>query len=244
MNWSRLLLAANIVGALLIWLGRNEWSHRYIRVVTRRISHLNPWFRTNQLLQALLAEVKDSSGRPLREALEHLGQGLDVVQATLAMIHVRQRMYDRLLDNATITTDADGRLTWASEGFLVMTGCTLDEIKGDGWISAIHQADRHMVAEEWRSAVNDGRDFVLTYRYRATAARAEVTVEAHAYAARVLSSQAPVGWVAIVRPAIENAASGPVELIEPRVTAARLRMDQEMRCYHPETGGSTTDGGR
>lgn len=241
MNWSRLLLTANIVGALLIWLGRNEWSYRYIHAVGRRISRLNPWFRTNQLLQALLAEVKDSSGRPLREALEHLGQGLDVVQATLAMIHVRQRMYDRLLDNATITTDADGRLTWASEGFMKMTGCTLDEIKGDGWISALHQDDRHMVVEEWRSAVEDGRDFVLTYRYRATAARGEITVEAHAYAARAVAARAPVGWVAIVRPAIENAASGPVELIEPRVTAARLRMDQEQRCYRPETGTRDRD---
>lgn len=236
MDWPRLLLTANITGAVLIWLGRNDWSHRYIKAAGRRLRQFSPWHRTNQLLQALLAEVKDSSGRPLREALEHLGKGLDTVQATLAMIHVRQRMYDRLLDNATITTDADGHLTWASQGFLDLTGCTVEDVQGDGWISAIHQDDRRMVVDEWRHAVADGRDFVLSYRYRATAERGEIRVEAHAYAARAVLSQPPVGWVAIVRQVAQNQSTGAVEPVEPRIVAARLRMDRERRRYHPATG--------
>lgn len=237
MNWAHLLLAANITGAVLLWLGRNEWSYRYFRALGRQLCKLNPWYRTNRLLQALLAEVKDSSGRPLREALEHLGQGLDTVQATLAMIHVRQRMFDRLLDNATITADADGQLTWASQGFLDLTGCTMEDVRGDGWISAIHQDDRRMVVSEWRQAVEDGRDFVLVYRYRANAERGEIKVEAHAYAARAAATQPPVGWVAIVREVAANSATGVMEIVEPRIKAARLRLDQERRCYKPADGG-------
>lgn len=239
MTWARLLLTANILVGVAFWLGRNEWSHRYIRAVTRQLAQLNPWHRTNQLLQALLAEVKDSSGRPLREALEHLGQGLDVVQATLAMIHVRQRMYDRLLDNATITTDEKGKLTWASQGFLQMCGCTLEEVQNDGWIASIHQDDRAMVVNEWRQAVADGRDFILGYRYRARDDRRVTYVEAHAYAARASQASRPVGWVAIVREVAPPAPapSCPMPQVEPGVRAANLRMDQERRCYRPADGG-------
>lgn len=237
MDWPRLLLAANLAGGLLIWLGRNDWSYPYFRAFVRALNHFNPWFRTNQLLKLLLAEVRDVNGKPLREALEHLTQGLDGVQATLAMIHVRQRMYDRMLDNATITTDKHGKLTWASEGMLQLTGCTLEDMRGDNWINVVHQDDRQMAVDEWRAAVEDGRDFTLTYRYRATFDRPEITVEAHAYAARARLSEPPVGWVAIVRVIDAGGTKQKeVQIVEPRVAAAKLRLDRERRCYHPEMG--------
>jgi PAS domain S-box-containing protein len=231
-GWPKLLLAANAALAIAIWLGRNEWSHPYLRKAGRVLSHLNPWHRTNQLLKLLLNEVKDANGRPLREALEHLTEGLDSVQATLAMIHVRQRMYDRMLENATITTDAAGRLTWASDGLLQLVGCTMDDVRGDNWINAIHQDDRKRVMEEWLNAVKYGRDFDMTYRYRATFDRPEITVQAHAYAAKAKLSAPPVGWVAIIR-VIDAGAAKQEPLIEPGVRAASLRIDAERRCYRP-----------
>jgi PAS domain S-box-containing protein len=233
-HWGRLLLIVNITGAVLFWVGRNDWSHRYIRAASRRVSRLNPWWRTNQLLTSLLQEVQTSNGRPLREALEHLAEGLDTVQGTLAMIHVRQRMYDRVLENATCTTDEKGRLTWASDGFLRLAGCSLDELRGDGWINAIHQDDRALVMAEWRAAITDGRDFVLAYRYRAIPGRGEIHAESHAYAARAMHNRPPVGWVAIVREV--PAAAAAVVPVEPRVNAVNLRLDREMGCYHPPMG--------
>jgi len=227
-HWGRLLLVVNITGAVLFWIGRNDWSHPYIRAAGKRLARLNPWHRTNQLLTSLLREVQTSNGRPLREALEHLAEGLDGVQGTLAMIHVRQRMYDRILENCTCTTDERGQLTWASEGFLRLAGCSLEDLRGDGWINAIHQEDRALVMREWRMAITDGRDFVLAYRYRAMPGRGEVHAEAHAYAAHASQNRPPVGWVAIVREV-----PSPPTATTPRM---KLRLNQEMGCSEPAFG--------
>jgi PAS domain-containing protein len=239
MSWAGILVALNVIVAAVVWVGKNDWFHKYLRAAGRLASKLNPWSRTNELLNSLLAEVKDSSGQPLRAALEHLGHGLQSVQATLAIIHVRQRLYDRLLESATLTTNANGEVTWASEGLLEIAGCTLQDMQGDGWINAIHQDDRAMVKAEWERAVRDGTDFVLTYRYRNEGDRREKLVEAHAYAARALPSQPPVGWVAVVRRVDlrRRPDQSPIgRIVEPRVRTARMRLDSEMGCYHPATG--------
>lgn len=240
-NWGQVLLVANAVFVGLVWIGRNNWSHRYIIKFGRRLQSVVPGYRTNRILEQLLEEMKTTSGRPLRDAIEHLAQGVEGLQGTLAMIHVRQKMYDRLLENATITTNEKGELTWASEGFLQICERTLEEVIDNNWISAIHQDDRERVVDEWQHAVRDGRDFVMEYRYGPTRDRSIILVEAHAYAARVGLSSRPVGWVAVVRvidrfrpKAREDENEQPP--IEPNIKKVNLRLDRERRCYHPEYG--------
>lgn len=242
-NWARVLLIFNGAIIALAWLGRNDWSHRYIARTGRRLQSLVPGYRTNRILEQLLVEMKTTSGRPLRDAIEHLASGVEGLQGTLAMIHVRQKMYDRLLESATLTTDRHGELTWASEGFLQLCERGIEEVMKSGWISAIYPADREQFVKEWRLAVSDGRDFRMRHRYGPLTDGSLVLVETHAYAAKVALGSGPVGWVAIVR-AIqklgpEPGEAGSAEGFSPEPGIKRklnLRLDAEGRCFHPENG--------
>lgn len=242
-NWAKVLLVINGIIVAAAWLGRNSWSHKYINRVCRRMESLIPGYKTNRILEQLLAEMKTTSGRPLRDAIEHLASGVEGLQGTLAMIHVRQKMYDRLLESATLTTDRNGGLTWASEGFLQLCERRIEEVIKSGWISAIYPSDKERFLKEWQLAVKDGRDFRMQYRYGPLRDGSLVLVEAHAYVAKVALNSKPVGWVAIVKamqrfePEPDKTSPIGISPIEPRIERGlNLRMDAERRCYHPEEG--------
>lgn len=60
----------------------------------------------------------------------------------------------------------DGGIREDSEEWRAITGQTLEEYLGDGWLDAIHPEDRDRVAHVWRDAVNTGSVFDISYRLR------------------------------------------------------------------------------
>lgn len=203
--WPYLLLALNILLVMLAWLNKNQWAYKYITSAFSAFWHHTPWYHTNELLKQLVDEVKTQSGTPLKEALQHLDISIQNMAGTLAMIHVRQRMYDRVLGNAVITTDASGKAVWASETLLELLGTSMENFLGENWINFVHQDDRELVLREWGRAVEVGRDFALSYRYVNALTNQLICVEARAYAAKIAVHLKPAGWVAFIKEIDENA---------------------------------------
>lgn len=63
-------------------------------------------------------------------------------------------------------TDAEGACTFVNNRWQGLTGLSMDEAVGDGWLAAIHPDDRARVGQEWALAATQQRTFALGYRYR------------------------------------------------------------------------------
>ncbi|MBD2149829.1 PAS domain S-box protein [Pseudanabaena sp. FACHB-1277] len=63
-------------------------------------------------------------------------------------------------------TDAEGRCIYVNERWLQVSGLTLSEALGFGWIDGIHPNDRELVFTEWNTSVAENRPFLLEYRFQ------------------------------------------------------------------------------
>jgi PAS domain S-box-containing protein len=64
------------------------------------------------------------------------------------------------------TTDANGVVIEDSPTWRSFTGQTFEELKGQGWASALHAEDRDRVVAQWLKAVADGTPLDTEYRVR------------------------------------------------------------------------------
>jgi PAS domain S-box-containing protein len=60
----------------------------------------------------------------------------------------------------------DGRLIFASESFLALTGLDQAQCAGFGWLDVLHPDERDRVSESWTRAVRDGRPWESEHRCR------------------------------------------------------------------------------
>ena len=63
-------------------------------------------------------------------------------------------------------TDKDGRCVYVNEYWSEITGLSPSEAYGEGWVKALHPADKKRVFNEWNRAVRKGLPFQLEYRIR------------------------------------------------------------------------------
>jgi PAS domain S-box-containing protein len=78
------------------------------------------------------------------------------------LLRVSERRYQALLGsfhNLLWNTDAQGAFTSDFSGWTAFTGQDVEEIQGEGWLRAIHPADRQRVTQAWRQAVASHNTF-------------------------------------------------------------------------------------
>jgi PAS domain S-box-containing protein len=62
-------------------------------------------------------------------------------------------------------TDAAGACVYVNERWCEIAGMSADEAAGQGWLRALHPADRAAVCDAWRDAVAARRAFQMRYRF-------------------------------------------------------------------------------
>ncbi len=62
-------------------------------------------------------------------------------------------------------TDAAGACTYVNQRWCEIAGMSADEAAGQGWLRALHPADRAAVCDAWRDAVAARRGFQMRYRF-------------------------------------------------------------------------------
>lgn len=75
------------------------------------------------------------------------------------------RMLVSLSPAGIYMTDEGGKCTFVNKAWCMMAGMEPDEAYGDGWINAIHPADRAYVSGLWDKYVNSGREWNWNYRF-------------------------------------------------------------------------------
>lgn len=73
------------------------------------------------------------------------------------------RVLIEVFNIAAFETSADGSCTWTSDRWQELTGISLDDSLGDGWVTGIAPEDRDRVYKEWKSSVRDKRMFEIQY---------------------------------------------------------------------------------
>lgn len=96
--------------------------------------------------------------------------------AELATSEERFRTLARNAPVGIFLTDAEGRCSYINEHWVALTGYTLDEAQGDGWIRAIHPDDRERLVRQWRDATGNGAPFSSEFRFRTPDGREVWTV--------------------------------------------------------------------
>jgi PAS domain S-box-containing protein len=94
-------------------------------------------------------------------------------------------------ETAMYETLGDGTVKWVSKRWLEITGLTLDEAIGYGWINSIHESDRSNVQQAWQKAIEEKRDFQMSYRTQSNKF-------VNSKATPVITNKVPIGWIGIV----------------------------------------------
>ena len=90
------------------------------------------------------------------------------MQGTTASPPVRLSPSERALLAAPVgivETDASGARIFVNDRWCELAGMSRNVALGDGWLAALHPADRDRVATEWKKAIDEHREFSQEYRF-------------------------------------------------------------------------------
>lgn len=140
----------------------------------------------------------------LRKVVEQLApNGGNTVKDQLNRIEYRmgttdERMRALMMDstNGIFESDARGGTININRTYAAMVSMDINGLKGSGWLTAVHHEDRCRAEEEWKSAVEDGREFDSSFRMLNVQAAHAFMVRVRAYPMRV--NEKLVGFIGII----------------------------------------------
>ncbi|XSG85307.1 MAG: PAS domain-containing protein, partial [Methylohalobius sp. ZOD2] len=141
----------------------------------------------HQVLQELESEVQDRTAELARRnaELEQEIQSRNSLEQALRLSEERYRSLAIATTQIVWTTDSKGKIVEDIPSWRLFTGQKEGEIKGDGWLHAVHPEDRGSVLANWRQSVATGSILETEYRlhrhdgeYRHVAARGVPVLEA------------------------------------------------------------------
>lgn len=78
------------------------------------------------------------------------------------------RRFLNLLDHAPIglfETDVEGNCLYVNKMWSSLTGLTIEQAAGQGWVKALHPEDKSRIVHEWYDSAATGREFAAEYRF-------------------------------------------------------------------------------
>lgn len=120
----------------------------------------------------LKMDLRPNGGSSLRDAV-------DRVESVVILNQNTQKAILDLLNSGFFLTDAEGEFVHVNLHWQFLTGITLPDARGHGWILAIHPEDRVELMEQWDMAVEDGRPFHKKFRIQHVGKHTIKTVYCH-----------------------------------------------------------------
>lgn len=107
--------------------------------------------RRGAQLDRIESELTPNGGTSMKDAINRIEErqmGFEAFQTA----HLNTQ------DVAILRTDIKGKVYMINRQYQRMTGYSIDEVRGDGWINAIDPNNRDKVAEDWHHAVESCRE--------------------------------------------------------------------------------------
>ena len=172
-DW-RVFLPATLIVAVDHFLRGVFWPQSVFGVLTaspwRWVEHAG-WviFEDIFLLKSCFQSVREmhdiASQRAQLEASNELVEG--EVEKRTAELRGSEKRFRSLSTSAPVgifQTDAVGQAVYANERWCAISGLTLEESLGFGWLRAVHAEDREAMREAWGAATRQGREFTRDFR--------------------------------------------------------------------------------
>jgi len=110
--------------------------------------------------------IRDEAGEPI----ECVGYWADISDRKLAEFAVQEgRQRYQLLAEASpaciFYTDLDSNILYFNQRWSEITGCTVEESLGKGWINAVHPDDLEQLLTAWHQATTSGKKYKHEHRF-------------------------------------------------------------------------------
>ena len=133
------------------FFNRFDTLHKRVAHVEKRL-HDTDFKKIQDLLVHISGQVEDLDSQFKNLSRQH--KKLEALQKSMLNIS----------EIPTFETDEKGACNFANKAYLNFLKRPFEELKGYGWFNIIHPDDRKKVKDEWDSALEDNRNFELTFR--------------------------------------------------------------------------------
>jgi PAS domain S-box-containing protein len=110
------------------------------------------------ILPKIAQELTPNGGSSLRDTIDRIDKNVKILDS-------RQKVMMVSTGKAWFEADIHGKYTYVCRNWTELTGLSLVEARGNGWVLGVHPDDRVKVFEEWEQAVEQDREFLMNYRY-------------------------------------------------------------------------------
>lgn len=173
--------AISVIIGILMSLGFKKWGWPYVARASkavgsffRGIASLSqlPGFMpdvqriasVDAKLQSILKEVSPNGGSSLRDAVNATRETAKRSEMALAVfINSTRAQWDGMGLFAVFEASPSGDFTYVNSTYMKWTNRNERDLLGAGWINSIDEEDRRYVREEWRSCVEDVREYTREY---------------------------------------------------------------------------------
>lgn len=105
------------------------------------------------------------------EYLGYVGSVIDIherkiAEAGLLESEARFRAAVQAVSGVLWTNNADGQMKGEQPGWAALTGQTVEQYQGYGWVGAVHPEDAQGSVEAWNAAVDERNTFIFEHRLR------------------------------------------------------------------------------
>lgn len=164
----------NFVGPVKKFFESIEELDRRVQELEKSKSHDEILLQLNKLDETyndIKKEMTQNGGSSMKDMITALSEKITKIcdnSGALAnqfnRLEALQKSIVNTSDRPTFETDPSGACIFANKAYLELVSRAFEDIKNFGWINIIHPDDRQMVKKEWESAVNDNRNFELSFR--------------------------------------------------------------------------------
>lgn len=105
------------------------------------------------------AILSPNGGSSIADKINRIDEKVHSIEDRTLHFEQEQLMIAAELPFGIYHTDRDGRMTYANSYYRRLTGRSIEELLGTGWINSIHPNDRGIAFQQWTDAVRDERDY-------------------------------------------------------------------------------------
>lgn len=185
-----------MLSELWIWVTGSGFSGLYAEVIAFVGLSLLTWkfivkpaVEWFGMMRKIIYEFRPNGGSSMKDAL-------DRIEHKLTVDFQRRRIMDMDAPNGIFETDINGHFKYVNRTLCKMLNRTPEELYGNGWVSCISPAQRKDVYAEWTSAINQGREFLMTVNLLKSDG-SEVVTSIKAMAIKDMNGDA-IEWLGVV----------------------------------------------
>lgn len=157
-----------VFGGWKVWKVASRKLHLRREKIVAKEHAINKLIESAEWLRSTQEQIEQGAGRMDRliASVDEIRDKQTQIELLTSLIHGSQGIFLVMAGIAAWRSSPDGKCVFATDALADLMGCDVEEIKGFGWVTAIHEDDREPVKRDYLDACSHKRKFQYFYRYR------------------------------------------------------------------------------